>query len=68
MHKIWAVIRREFVERARTRMDLRAASLTTLCRLVSEGFGLTTGTGFGGALARGLVAGTPNAAAASTTP
>ncbi len=29
------------VDRARTRMDLRAASLTTLCRLVSEGFGLT---------------------------
>jgi len=29
------------VERAQTRMDLRAASLTTLCRLVSEGFGLT---------------------------
>jgi LysR family transcriptional regulator, hydrogen peroxide-inducible genes activator len=29
------------VDRARSRMDLRAASLTTLCRLVSEGFGLT---------------------------
>jgi LysR family hydrogen peroxide-inducible transcriptional activator len=29
------------VDRARMRMDLRAASLTTLCRLVSEGFGLT---------------------------
>ena len=29
------------VDRSRTRMDLRAASLTTLCRLVSEGFGLT---------------------------
>lgn len=29
------------VDRAGTRMDLRAASLTTLCRLVSEGFGLT---------------------------
>jgi LysR family transcriptional regulator, hydrogen peroxide-inducible genes activator len=29
------------VDRARARMDLRAASLTTLCRLVSEGFGLT---------------------------
>ena len=29
------------VDRARPRMDLRAASLTTLCRLVSEGFGLT---------------------------
>ena len=29
------------VDRARLRMDLRAASLTTLCRLVSEGFGLT---------------------------
>jgi len=27
--------------RARARIDLRAASLTTLCRLVSEGFGLT---------------------------
>jgi LysR family transcriptional regulator, hydrogen peroxide-inducible genes activator len=29
------------VDRTRARMDLRAASLTTLCRLVSEGFGLT---------------------------
>jgi LysR family hydrogen peroxide-inducible transcriptional activator len=29
------------VDRVRARMDLRAASLTTLCRLVSEGFGLT---------------------------
>lgn len=29
------------VDRAQARMDLRAASLTTLCRLVSEGFGLT---------------------------
>ena len=29
------------VDRSRARMDLRAASLTTLCRLVSEGFGLT---------------------------
>ena len=29
------------VDRGRARMDLRAASLTTLCRLVSEGFGLT---------------------------
>lgn len=29
------------MDAARTRMDLRAASLTTLCRLVSEGFGLT---------------------------
>jgi LysR family hydrogen peroxide-inducible transcriptional activator len=29
------------VDRARARIDLRAASLTTLCRLVSEGFGLT---------------------------
>ena len=29
------------VDRARTRMDLRAANLSTLCRLVSEGFGLT---------------------------
>jgi LysR family hydrogen peroxide-inducible transcriptional activator len=29
------------LDRARARMDLRAASLTTLCRLVSEGFGLT---------------------------
>jgi LysR family transcriptional regulator, hydrogen peroxide-inducible genes activator len=29
------------VDRSRVRMDLRAASLATLCRLVSEGFGLT---------------------------
>jgi LysR family hydrogen peroxide-inducible transcriptional activator len=29
------------MDRARDRIDLRAASLTTLCRLVSEGFGLT---------------------------
>lgn len=29
------------VDRAETRTDLRAASLTTLCRLASEGFGLT---------------------------
>jgi LysR family hydrogen peroxide-inducible transcriptional activator len=29
------------VDRTRARIDLRAASLTTLCRLVSEGFGLT---------------------------
>jgi LysR family hydrogen peroxide-inducible transcriptional activator len=29
------------MQRGQTRMDLRAASLTTLCRLVSEGFGLT---------------------------
>ena len=29
------------VDRSTARMDLRAASLTTLCRLVSEGFGLT---------------------------
>lgn len=29
------------VDPARARIDLRAASLTTLCRLVSEGFGLT---------------------------
>lgn len=29
------------IDRGRARMDLRAASLTTLCRLVSEGFGLT---------------------------
>jgi LysR family hydrogen peroxide-inducible transcriptional activator len=29
------------IDPGRTRMDLRAASLTTLCRLVSEGFGLT---------------------------
>ncbi len=29
------------MERSRGPMDLRAASLTTLCRLVSEGFGLT---------------------------
>jgi LysR family transcriptional regulator, hydrogen peroxide-inducible genes activator len=29
------------VERTGARLDLRAASLTTLCRLVSEGFGLT---------------------------
>ncbi len=29
------------VDRTRARMDLRAASLATLCRLVSEGFGLT---------------------------
>ena len=29
------------VDRSRIRMDLRAASLATLCRLVSEGFGLT---------------------------
>jgi LysR family hydrogen peroxide-inducible transcriptional activator len=29
------------VDLSRPRMDLRAASLTTLCRLVSEGFGLT---------------------------
>ncbi len=29
------------VDRSRVRMDLRAASLSTLCRLVSEGFGLT---------------------------
>jgi LysR family hydrogen peroxide-inducible transcriptional activator len=29
------------VDRSQVRMDLRAASLATLCRLVSEGFGLT---------------------------
>jgi LysR family hydrogen peroxide-inducible transcriptional activator len=29
------------VDRDRTPIDLRAASLTTLCRLVSEGFGVT---------------------------
>ena len=29
------------VDRTGARLDLRAASLTTLCRLVSEGFGLT---------------------------
>ena len=29
------------MDRARAHVDLRAASLTTLCRLVSEGFGLT---------------------------
>lgn len=29
------------VDRSRVRMDLRAASLATLCRLVSEGMGLT---------------------------
>jgi LysR family hydrogen peroxide-inducible transcriptional activator len=29
------------IDPGQTRMDLRAASLTTLCRLVSEGFGLT---------------------------
>jgi LysR family transcriptional regulator, hydrogen peroxide-inducible genes activator len=29
------------MDREHTRVDLRAASLTTLCRLVSEGFGLT---------------------------
>ena len=29
------------MDRARAHIDLRAASLTTLCRLVSEGFGLT---------------------------
>lgn len=29
------------VDRVETRTDLRAASLTTLCRLASEGFGLT---------------------------
>lgn len=29
------------VDASRARIDLRAASLTTLCRLVSEGFGLT---------------------------
>jgi LysR family hydrogen peroxide-inducible transcriptional activator len=29
------------VDRSRVRMDLRAASLARLCRLVSEGFGLT---------------------------
>lgn len=29
------------MDRSRAHLDLRAASLTTLCRLVSEGFGLT---------------------------